>query len=108
MILPTIAIENTLIGDADLSTEIADFGWNKTGKISVIDSILDTSMVAYHANDARTELELSNECEAFKQNSIRYELASGSCAYDSVFFCDILDDNITLSKFSTDVCKHNS
>ena len=36
MILPTIAIENTLIGDADLSTEIADFGWNKTGKISVI------------------------------------------------------------------------
>ena len=46
-----------------------------------------------------------NECELFKQDAIRYELASASCAYDLVLvlFCDILDDNIANSKFSTAV-----
>ena len=44
---------------------------------------------------------MSNECEAFKQDEIRYEVASVSCAYDPVLFCDLLDDNIALSKFST-------
>ena len=60
MILPNIDTENTLVADADMSTEIADFGWNKTGEISAIDSILNTSMVAYRANNARKELELRN------------------------------------------------
>ena len=46
---------------------------------------------------------MSNECEAFKQYAIRSELASVSCAHDPVLFCDILDDKIDLSKFSTDV-----
>ena len=44
-----------------------------------------------------------NECEAFKQDAIRSEVASVSCAYYPVLFCDILDDNIALSKFSTAV-----
>ena len=44
---------------------------------------------------------MKNECEAFKQNTIRSEVASVSCAYDPVLFCDLLDDNIALSKFST-------
>ena len=60
MILPNLATENTLVVDADLSTAIANFGWNKTGEISAIDSIFNTSMVPYCANDNRTELELSN------------------------------------------------
>ena len=103
MILPTIAIENTLIADADMSTSIADFGRNKTGEISDIDSILNTSMVAYRTNNAITDLELSNECEAFKQYAIRSEVASVSCAYDPVLFCDLLDDDIARSEFSTAV-----
>ena len=56
MILPNITTENTLVADLDLSTAIANFGWNKTGEISAINSILSTSMVAYRANDTRKEL----------------------------------------------------
>ena len=63
MILHTIATKNTFVADADLSAVIAGFGWKKTGEISAIESILNTSMVEYRANNARTELELSNECE---------------------------------------------
>ena len=46
---------------------------------------------------------MSNECEAFKQDAIRSEVASVSCACDPVLFFDILDDNIALSKFSAAV-----
>ena len=56
-------------------------------------------MVAYPANNARIELEFRDECEAFKQDAIRSKVASVSCAYDPVLFCDTLDDNIALSKF---------
>ena len=41
-------------------------GWNNTGDISAINSILNSSIVTDRANDARTELGLRNECEAFK------------------------------------------
>ena len=102
MILPNISTENTLVADAYLSTEIADFVWNKRWDISAIDSILNTSMIAYQANNTRTELEFSNECEAFKQYAIRFEVSSVSCTYDPVLFCNLLDDKIALSKFSTD------
>ena len=78
-------------------------GWNKTGEISAIESILNTSIVADLANNARTELEFSNECEVSKQDSIRAEVASVSFAYDPVLFCDILDNNIALSNFSAAV-----
>ena len=103
IILTTIASENNIVADADPSASVADFGWNKTGEISAIDSILNTSTVAYWANDARTELELSDECETFKQDAIISELAYISCAYDPVLFFDLLDDKIALSKFSTAV-----
>ena len=103
MIFPTIATENTLVADADLSTSISDFGRNNTGDISSIGSILNTSMVSYRAKNAQIELELGDECEAFKKDAIRSKVASVSCAYDPVLFFDILDDNIALSKFSTAV-----
>ena len=99
IILPTIATDNTLVADVDLSTAIANFGWNKTGEISSIYSILNTTMIAYRANNARTELELSDECEAFKQDAIRSEVASVSCAYDPVIFCDILNDKMPCQIF---------
>ena len=35
----------------------------------------------------------------FKTFGIRAEVASISCTYDTVVFCDLLDDNIALSKF---------
>ena len=56
MILTTIATDNTLVAYADLSAAISDFGWNKAGDISAIDSILNNSMVAYQANKSRTKL----------------------------------------------------
>ena len=58
MILPTIATEKTLVVDSYMSAAVADFGWNKTGEISYIASILNTSIVEYRENDSRTELEL--------------------------------------------------
>ena len=39
----------------------------------------------------------------FKTDAIRSEVASISCAYYPLLFCDLLDDNISLSKFSTSV-----
>ena len=54
MILPSIATESTLVADAHLSAALYDFRWNKIGEISAIDSIVNTSMVAYTANDAQT------------------------------------------------------
>ena len=39
----------------------------------------------------------------FKTDDFRTEAASISCAYDPVLFCDLLDDNITLFKFSAAV-----
>ena len=96
MILLTISTDNTIVEDADLSTAVADFGWNKTGDISAIDSIFNTSIVAYRENDSQTELEFSNECEAFKQDTIISEVIYVSCAYDPVLFCDLLDDKISL------------
>ena len=86
MILPTIATDNTLVADEYLSAAVDDFGCNKTGEISDIYSILNTSIVAYQENDALTELEFSNECEAFKQDAIRSEVSSVSCAYYPVLF----------------------
>ena len=103
MIIPTISTNNTLLADTYMSTAISNFVWNKTGDISAIYSIPNNSMVAYRANNAIAELELSDECEAFKQDAIRYEVASVSCAYEPVLFCDLLDNNIDLSKFSTAV-----
>ena len=101
MIIPTISTNNTLLADTYMSTAISNFVWNKTGDISAIYSIPNNSMVAYRANNAIAELELSDECEAFKQDAIISELASVSCAYNPVLFCDILDDNIALPKVST-------
>ena len=91
------------MADEYLSEAVHYFLWNKTGEISGIYSILNTSIVAYRSKNARTELELRNECEAFKQYAIRYDVASVSCAYYPVLFCDILDDNISLAKFSNAV-----
>ena len=98
MIFPTITTENTPVADEYLSASVDDFGWNKTGGISDIYSILNTSIVAYRANNAQTELELNNEFEAFKQDAIRSDVASVSCAYYPVLFCDLLDDKIALAK----------
>ena len=39
----------------------------------------------------------------FKTDSIRAEVVSISCAYDPVLFCDLLDDNIAISKLSSAV-----
>ena len=39
----------------------------------------------------------------FKTDAIRAEVASISCAYDRVLFCDLLDDKIALSKLSASV-----
>ena len=89
------------MADIDLSAAVSDFGRNNTGEISAIYSILNTSMVAYRAKDNQAELELGDECKALKQDAIRSAVASVSCAYDPVLFCDILDDNIALLKFST-------
>ena len=56
MILTITATQNTIVVDADLSEVVADYVWNKKGEISSIDSILNTSIVEYQGNDARTEL----------------------------------------------------
>ena len=94
MILPTISTENTHVKDEDLLAAVADFGWNITGGVSAIDSILNPSIVAYQENHAQTELELSDNCESLKQDAIRSEVSSGSCEYYPVLFCDILDDKV--------------
>ena len=107
MILPTIATENTLVADADLSAAISDFGWINTAEILAIDSILHTSMVVYWSNNAQTDFELSYECEAFKQDAIISEVASVSCAYDPVLFCNFFNDIIALSIFYS-CWKHDS
>ena len=39
----------------------------------------------------------------FKKDAIRTEVASISCAYDPVLFCDLLDDNIAFSKYLASV-----
>ena len=53
MILPTIATEKNIVADADLLTAVSGFGRNKTGEISAIDSMLNTSIVAYRATNAQ-------------------------------------------------------
>ena len=53
MFLPTIAIENTPVADEYLSEAVHYFLWNKTGEISGIYSILNTSIVAYRATNAQ-------------------------------------------------------
>ena len=51
----------------------------------------------------KTSEEYDDDCELFRMDTIRAKVASVSCAYDPVLFCDLLDDNIALSKFATAV-----
>ena len=71
--------------------------------ISAVDSVIDTSGVAVEKKDCRTSEELETDCELFKLDPIRAEVASMSCAYDPVLFCHLLDEQIALSKFSAAV-----
>ena len=60
-------------------------------------------MVANPTGNVCTSQNVENECAMFKTDAIRAEVASIICAYDIVLFCDLLDDNIALSKFSAAV-----
>ena len=68
-----------------------------------MDSVIETSVVAVGAHDCRTSQELEDECELFKIDPVRAEVAIISCTYDPVLFCDLLDGHIALLKFSTAV-----
>ena len=68
--------------------------------ISAVDSVIETSAVTVETKDCRTSEELETDCELFKMDAIQAEVASMSCAYDPVLFCDLLDEQIALSKFS--------
>ena len=57
-------------------------------------------MVANSTGNVSISKELDNECAILKTDAIRAEVASISCAYDPVLFCDLLDGNIAISKFS--------
>ena len=72
-------------------------------RVSEIDLVLDTSLVANPTGNVCTSKELDNECAMFKTDAIRVEVASIICAYDPLLFCDLLDDNIVLSKLSAAV-----
>ena len=71
--------------------------------ISTIDSVIHTSVVAVEKKDCKTSEELKIDCELFKMDPIRSEVASMSCTYDPVLFCDLLDEQVAFSKFSAAV-----
>ena len=71
--------------------------------ISAVDSVIDTSVVAVEKKDCKTSEELKIDCELFKMDPIRSEVASMSCTYDPVLFCDLLDEQVAFSKFSAAV-----
>ena len=71
--------------------------------VAAMDSVIETSVAAVDAHDCRTSQELEDECELFKMDPVCAEVAAISCTYDPVLFCDLLDDHIALSKFSTAV-----
>ena len=78
-------------------------GWENPGEVSAIYLVLDTSFVANPTGNVSTSKELDNEFEMLKTDAIREKVASISCAYDPVLFCDLLDDNIALSKLLAEV-----
>ena len=73
------------------------------GVISAIDSVIETSVLVEGSGAPKTSEEHDDDCELFRMDAIRAEVASVSCTYDPVLFCDLLDDNIALSKFATAV-----
>ena len=60
-------------------------------------------VVVSRADNARTHDELSNERLVFKADPIRSDVASIIIVFDPEVFCDLLDDQISLSKFSSAV-----
>ena len=67
-------------------------------EVSAIDLVLENSSVANPTGNVSISKELDNECAMLNTDAIRAEVASISCAYDLVLFCDLLDDDIALSK----------
>ena len=65
-------------------------------------------VVVYRADNARTHDELSNERLVFKADPIRSDVASIIIVFDPEVFCDLLDDQISLSKFSSAVGRNTS
>ena len=68
--------------------------------------------IASRTDNARIDDELANKCLAFKAYPIRAEVASISIAFEPKIFCDILYDQIAMSKFpgaigSTTANPHN-
>ena len=68
-----------------------------------INIILSTLVVVSRADNARTHDELSNERLVFKADPIRSDVASIIIVFDPKVFCDLLDDQISQSKFSSAV-----
>ena len=107
--MASIPVQHTLVADADMSADISGIDNNDMAvsaiekvnqpRVSAIDLVLDISLVENPTGNVLTSKELDNECAMFKTYAIRAEVASISCAYDPVLFCDLLDDNIDLSKF---------
>ena len=60
--------------------------------------VIETTVVAYGISDYRTHNDFRDECEMFKMDYIMAEVASVSCTYDYVLFCDLLNDYIALLK----------
>ena len=108
-----IPIKHTLVADAYMSTASAGIDDNDMAvsaiekvnqpRVSAIDLVLDTSLVANPTGNVSTSKELDNECAMFKTDAIRADVASISCAYDPILFYDLLDNKIALSKFSAAV-----
>ena len=71
--------------------------------ISAINSVIETSVFTDGPDVPHISAEFDNDCKVFRMDIMRTEAASVSCVYDPALFCDLLDDNIALSKFSTAV-----
>ena len=76
--------------------------------ISAIDCVIDTSVVAVERKDCKASDELKIDCELFKMDPIRSEVASMSCTYDPVLFCDLLDDQVVFFQILCCCWKHDS
>ena len=65
-----------------------------------IDSIIDSSHIATIADNAGSDEELTKDRIKLKSDLIRAQVANVSSVLDSEVLCDLLYEQITLSKFS--------
>ena len=102
MVIIPVRPMHTLVEEADLSAVGTSYDRQHETE-NTIDAIISLSHIATISDNDRLDKELTKERIKFKSDPILAQVEDVSCVLDPEVLCDLFDEKIALSKFSSEV-----